>query len=495
MKKVQGLRTELQTIAKLGSALAVLGWDQEVNLPKKGLAIRGEVSSLLAADIHRRVTSADFVGLVKGLAQSKVLKALPADERVIVRETWRDVKRAQKLPVEFVEKFSKLTTDAFAAWAEARQKSDFSIFKPYLKKVVDMSRREAEYIGYKDSPYDALLDGFEPEMTSKRLDELFIPLTAELSALVAEVKGKLQPKLPKFKYEISAQQKLNKIVAKDVGYDLEAGRIDESPHPFTINFHPTDVRITTRYSEDDFWVSLGSVIHEVGHALYEQGLPAKEFGTPLGTSVSLGIHESQSRIWENFVGRNRAFVDYLYPLMQEQFGKLPYSSEQLYLWLNRVQPSLIRVESDEVTYNLHIMVRYSLEKALLENRLRVDDLPDAWNQTMKDYLDVKVPNDAKGVLQDIHWSHGTLGYFPTYSLGNLYAAQLFHKISQDLPGLERRFASGDFKSFLKWLRKNIHQHGRRYSPEELIKKATGEPLSSNYLFDHLKQKISLQQKK
>lgn len=493
MKKVQELYDQLAVIARLGSALSVLSWDQEVNLPPKGLSIRGEVNALLAAETHRRATDKKFAALVKSLAVPSVSKQLSVDERAIVRETLRDVQRAQKLPVEFVEKFTKLTTDAFAAWAEARQKSDFKIFKPYLKKVVDMSRQEAEYIGYKESPYDALLDDFEPDMTSAKLDQLFGPLGKELSSLVFSVKGMPQPKLPKKKYRVADQQKLNERVSRDMGYDLEAGRIDESPHPFTINFHPTDVRITTRYSEDDFWVSLGSVIHEVGHALYEQGLPVKEFGTPLGTSVSLGVHESQSRIWENFVGRSRAFVDYLYPLMEQNFGMLPYGPEELYRWLNRVQPSLIRVESDEVTYNLHIIVRYEIETALLEKRVKVDDLPELWNQKMKQYLGVKVPNDAHGVLQDIHWSHGTLGYFPTYSLGNLYAAQLFNKIEKNIPGLQSKFAKGDFKGFLSWLRKNVHQHGRRYNPEELMAKATGEPLDSKYLLQHLKHKIGLQE--
>jgi len=461
-------------------------------MPPKGLTIRGEVKSLLSAELHRRATDPKFVALVKHLASPASSIALSSDERVIIRETWRDVQRAQKLPVEFVEEFTKLTTNAFAAWAEARKKSDFTIFKPYLKDIVKMSQREAEYIGYDKSPYDALLDGFEPDMTSERLDRLFEPLTKELAVLVTEAKDRPQPKLPKMKYKKSDQQRLNERVARDLGYDLKAGRIDESPHPFTTDFHPTDVRITTRYDEDDFDVSLGSVIHEVGHALYEQGLPANEFGTPLGTSVSLGIHESQSRLWENFVGRSRAFADYLYPLMREYFGELPYSSDELYCNVNRIQPSLIRVESDEVTYNLHIMVRYELEKPLIEGRLKVDDLPSVWNQKVKDYLGITVPNDSMGVLQDIHWSHGAIGYFPTYSLGNLYAAQLFNKINQDIPNLDKQVAKGDFVELLAWLRKNIHQYGRRYSPEELIKRATGESLNSNRLLGHLKQKVTSQ---
>jgi carboxypeptidase Taq len=490
MTKILKLRSSLSTMARLGSALAVLGWDKEVNTPPKGLAIRGEVISLLAADLHRKATDPKFVAYVEHLASPAVSKTLSSDEQVIVRETWRDVQRAQRLPVEFVEEFTNLTSNAFGAWVEARRKSDFTVFKPYLKNIVKMSQREAEYIGYDKSPYDALLDGFEPDMTSARLDKLFNPLAKELVKLMAKAEDRPQPKLPKVRYRKSDQQKLNTKVAKDLGYDLKAGRIDESPHPFTTDFHPTDVRITTRYDEDDFDVSLGSVIHEVGHALYEQGLPIKEFGTPLGSSVSLGVHESQSRLWENFVGRSRAFVDYLYPLMQEYFGKLPYNSDELYRYINRIQPSLIRVESDEVTYNLHIMVRYELEKQLIEGRLNVDDLPSAWNQKIKYYLGINVPNDSMGVLQDIHWSHGSIGYFPTYSLGNLYAAQLFNKINHDIPNLAGQITNGDFVEILDWLRKNIHQYGRRYSPEDLIKRATGEPLNADRLLGHLKKKVA-----
>lgn len=494
MKEVGKLRAELLTIAKYGSALAVLSWDQEVNLPPKAHHVRGEVSALLAADLHRRTTDPKLIDLAKSLAKPVNLKKLSADEQVIVRETWRDLERAQKLPVKFVEDFTKLTAEAFAAWAEARQKSDFSIFKPKLKRIVDMSRRQAEYLGYKDSPYDALLDAYEPGMTAKQLDGVLLPLADELKNLVSRVKEKAQPVLPKRNYTLNEQKKLNQQVSEAIGYDFGAGRIDASPHPFTINFHPTDVRITTRYDKSDFWISLGSVIHEVGHALYEQGLPPKMFGTPLGESISLGIHESQSRIWENFVGRSRAFSAYLYPLLKGTFGQLPYEEEELFRWLNKIRPSLIRVEADEVTYNLHIALRYEIEKALIEKRLDVDDLPAVWNEKVKQYLGIDVPDDAQGVLQDIHWSHGTLGYFPTYSLGNLYAAQIFNTINREIKGLDQKFASGDFEPFLHWLRQNIHRHGRRYRPNELIQKITGEPLDPRYLIEHLKQKVELQVK-
>ncbi|HET7529107.1 MAG TPA: hypothetical protein VFJ84_02685, partial [Candidatus Saccharimonadales bacterium] len=284
MKETDRLKAELLTLAKYGSALAVLSWDQEVNLPPKAHHIRGEVSALLAADLHRRATDAKLIRLARSLAKPGVFDNLSPDEQVIVRETLRDLERAQKLPVEFVEEFTKLTAHAFSAWADARQKSDFSIFNPKLKKIVEMSRRQAEYLGYEDSPYDALLDTYEPGMTAKQLDAVLLPLADELKGLVSRVKDKPQPALPKRKYPLESQKRLNRTISEDIGYDFGAGRIDASPHPFTTNFHPTDVRITTRYDEDDFWVSLGSVIHEAGHALYEQGLPEKMFGTPLGES-------------------------------------------------------------------------------------------------------------------------------------------------------------------------------------------------------------------
>jgi carboxypeptidase Taq len=444
----------------------------------------------MSADLHGRFTADNFVSLVKKLKEPQSLEKLSADERIIVRETWRDLQKSLKIPSDFVEEFSKLTTQAFGAWVEARKKANFKIFQPYLEKIVSMKQKEAEFLDYKDNPYDPLLDEFEPEMTSKKLDELFKPLAKELSALIKHVDGKRLPVLPKMKYPIEQQKKLNEEIATIIGYDLKAGRIDESAHPFTTGFHPTDIRITTRYDEDDFYVSLGSVIHEAGHAMYEQGLPAKEYGTPLGEAISLGIHESQSRIWENLVGRSMEFCEFLMPLLKKHFKDIKFSAKDLHVWLNRVQPSLIRVESDETTYNLHIILRYEIEKDLIEGKLKVAELPIAWNAKMKEYLDIEVPDDAHGVLQDVHWSYGSIGYFPTYSLGNVYSAQLFNKAKKDVPNLQAGFAKGEFSPFLKWLRKNIHQEGGRYHPEELIKKVTGEGLNSKYLLEYLRNKNS-----
>jgi carboxypeptidase Taq len=490
MTDIQKLRNELVILSKYGSALGVLGWDQEVNLPKKGHQFRGDVNALLSADLHRRVTSKEFVNLVKTLHEKENFEKLSEDEQVIVRETWRDVEKSLKIPTQMVEEMAKLTTDAFAAWADAREKSDFKIYQPYLEKIVEMCKKQAELIGYKESPYDALLDDFEPGLTAARVETIFTPLAKELAVLVKKVKDKPKIELPKAKYPIDIQVKMNHEIAAALGYDLDAGRIDVSPHPFTAGFHPTDVRITTRYQEDDFWYGVGCTVHETGHALYEQGLSVKEYGNPLGEAASLGIHESQSRMWENFVGRSPEFAHYLNNLLQKYFPKNPKNSDELlYKYLNQVEPSLIRVEADETTYNLHIIIRFEIEKALMEDKIKVSELPDIWNSKMKQYLGVKVPDDAHGVLQDIHWSHGTLGYFPTYSLGNIYAAQLFNKAKKETPGLEAGFADGEFAPLLKWLRKNIHQEGSRYFPEVLIKKVTGEGLNSKYLIDYLKDKI------
>jgi carboxypeptidase Taq len=491
MKQMKYVLAELQYVAKIGSALGVLGWDNEVNLPPAGHNYRGEVSSLLAGEVHKRFTAPKFVGALEQLAAPDNHKKLNSDQQIIVRETWHDVQRAVKLPVEFVQEFALVTNHAFAAWVEARTKSDFKIFQPHLEKVVQLCQKEAELLGYEDSPYDALLDEYEPFMTSARLDELLPPLAKDLSGLIKQAASQPKTRLPKMKYDIQKQKDFNHLIAAALGYDFDRGRIDTSPHPFTTGFHPTDVRITTHYEEDNFWRALGATIHETGHALYEQGLPEKYYATPLGSSVSLGVHESQSRIWENFVGRSRSFSHFLYPKMTKTFGKLPYDAEKLYKSLNNVEPSLIRIEADEVTYNLHIVLRYEIEKGLMEGDLKVGDLPAVWNQKMNDYLGVKVPRDADGVLQDVHWSHGSLGYFPTYTLGNLYSAQLYRAIDEAIPNLEDKFASGDFRPFLEWLREHIHRHGQRYTAEELIKRASGAELDSKYLIEHLREKTNL----
>ncbi len=494
MNEINSLTKQLKELAKYGSALALLGWDEEVNLPPKGHAFRGEVNALLSSDLHKKVTSPELASLVKRLSAPDIFSKLTFDQQVIVRETKRDIEHASKLPPEFVERTALLTSKAFGAWVEARSKSDFKLYESTLSEIVELKKEEAKLIGYKNSPYDALLDEFEPGMTTAKVEALFEPLAEQLAKLIGTLDSAKVPELPKFNYPIDKQKKLSEEISSALGYDLQAGNISISPHPFTVAPHVTDVRVTTRYDETDFWVALGSTIHEVGHALYEQGLSETDWGTPLGEAVSLGVHESQSRSWENFVGRSRSFTDFLYPKLEKYFGKLPYNPDELYLWLNKVKPVAIRVESDEVTYNLHIVLRYELEKALIEGQLQVADLPAAWNEKVKKYLGLDIKNDADGVLQDVHWAHAALGYFPTYTLGNLYAAQLFETAKKTIPKLEDGFAKGEFKPLLDWFRQNIHKEGRRYQPEELLERATGEKLNANHLLDHLAAKVKLNSK-
>ncbi len=491
MADTKKLVNELKIISKYSSALALLAWDEEVNLPENGHGFRGEVLALLSAEAHKRITSPKLKKQVYDLAQPEVFKSLNQDDQVIVRETKRDIDLATKLPVEFVERTAQLTSEAFGIWANAREESNYKKFEPILTKTIKLKQEEAELIGYEHSPYDALLDSFEPGLNVREVDNVFIPLANSIARLVDENHGNSVKKLPSKSYDIATQQNVNRLVISTLGYDLQGGRVDASPHPFETTIHSSDVRVTTRYDDKDFWVSLGSVIHEAGHAMYEQGLPAESWGTPLGEALSLSIHESQSRLWENLVAKSPSFISYLYPILENNFGELGYSETDLFMWINRVELTPIRVESDEVTYNLHIILRYELEKALIEGSLSAADLPAAWNEKVKKYLGLDIKDDALGVLQDVHWAHGAFGYFPSYTLGNLNAAQLYNTVKKQIPGLEESFAKGNFKPLLVWLRQNIHKEGRRYSASQLIEKITGEKLNAKYLIDHLEQKVKL----
>jgi carboxypeptidase Taq len=442
---------------------------------------------------HKKILALDTKKQLRGLLRDT--KTRPnKPESVIIRETWRMYDRERKLPNAFIQELAELTSHAQTIWADARAKSDFSLFQPSLKRLVELKRQEAEYVGYKDSPYDALLDAHEPGLTSASVSEVFNELRDFLKPFVRSLERSSQvfpsEKILHGTFPIADQQKFNQWVAEKMGFDFDAGRLDQSTHPFTTGFHPEDVRITTRYREHDLFYSLGSTIHEAGHALYEQGLPVKHYGTPLAESISYGIHESQSRIWENNVGKSKAFWTSLYPKLQKQFPK-PFAKiplETVYRIMNRVKPSLIRTEADEVTYNLHIILRYEIERELIEGTLKVKDLPEIWNAKIKKYLGLKVPNDREGVLQDVHWSGGSFGYFPTYTLGNLYAAQFYQTAHKKLPRLEADLKKGNFAPFREWLRTNIHAHGKTYSSDALVKEVCGEPLQAKYFIQYLKEK-------
>ncbi|MCC6423929.1 MAG: carboxypeptidase M32 [Phycisphaerales bacterium] len=499
-KTYDRLVTELKEIGLLGSVGGVLGWDEQVLLPDKGRELRAGQSGLIARLHHERFTSPLIGQMLAELESSGLLADPHGDVAVNVRQTRRSYDRATTLPAELVERMSRTEVHCQQAWVEARKKSDYGHFKPWLEKMLALKREEAQcYLSaggdQSDRPttlYDALLEGFEPGERAENLRRVFAELRAELVPLIEEIAGRGKSDSAEVlhrRFARDQQEQFAREAAAKIGFDFEAGRLDVSAHPFCSGIGPGDVRLTTRYREDSFTDAFFGVLHEAGHGLYHQGLPAEHFGTPCGSPVSLGIHESQSRMWENLVGRGRAFWNYFWPKAQERFGAAlaGVSMDQWMGAIHRVEPSLIRVEADEATYNLHIILRFELEQALLHGDLSVDDLPGEWNRRMKQDLGVDVPDDARGCLQDIHWSGGMIGYFPTYTLGNLYAAQFFEQAKMDLSDLEGHFSRGDFVPLREWLREKIHSQGKRYSARELAQKITGQDLSAAPLMRHLRE--------
>lgn len=490
---VRQLKTRLRELAYLASARALLHWDQETYMPKKGVGKRAETIAYLTGLLHEKFLAKDFEELLLRSKAELEEGRLGEMDAAIVRETFREFEIEQKLPLGFVKELARVTSGAQSAWVEAREKSDFSAFRPHLERVVALKQKEANYLGYPNSPYDALLDLYEPGAT-----------TAEISVILQDVKKFLVPFIEKIvssgvsvdpkmitgRFPRRKQERFIRFVLERLGFDFDAGRMDVSAHPFSIGFHPYDTRITTRFDERNLISALFGAIHEAGHALYEQGLPMENFGTPLGESVSLGIHESQSRMWENMVGRCISFWTYFYPRLQKEFPK-PFAGiplQNFYSIVNAVRPSFIRVEADEVTYNLHIILRFEIEKEIIEGTIEVKDLPEVWNAKFKDYFGLTVSKDSDGVLQDVHWSQGSIGYFPTYTLGNLYAAQFYAAARRNILSLDKEISLGEFGLLREWLRKNIHIHGKLYRAKDLVKEATGEPLTAKYFTDYLMKK-------
>ncbi len=488
------LKEKVLEIEHISSAIGLLDWDTNVYMPPKSSAFRGQTLATLSALVHEKFLDKNFEKLLMVLKKDFDDNKLPEDQRVFVREIYRTFKKEKKLPSEFVKELSQAVSEGHHLWVEARKTNDFNLFAPQLSKIVDLKRQQARYIGYAASPYDVLLDDFEPGLTSEQASAIFYELKKFLVPFIQKIVGKnknFDQSLLSGKFDPTKQKELMHIVAAKLGYDLEAGRIDETAHPFMSGMNPYDTRVTTHYLEDNFYFAFGSTVHEVGHALYEQGLLPEHFGTPLGTSVSLGIHESQSRLWENLVGKRLAFWKYFFPVVQEYFPE-KYNKgnvDDFYQALNQVQPSLIRIKSDEVTYNMHIIIRFEIEKELIEGSIDVRDLPIIWNSKHKEYLNIDVPNDAQGVLQDVHWSSGLFGYFPTYTLGNLYSAQFFQQAKKEIVNLDELFEKGQFLPLREWLRKAIHQHGKLYTAAELCQKVTGEALNSKYYTQYLEEKF------
>jgi len=497
MTPYRELLGQLRELAVWGSINSTLGWDQEVMMPPAAAGLRGEQAAALSELIHERRTSPRLGELIARCEADAETMADP-DAAANLRNLRRDYDRATRLPTDLVREMAEVSTLAMHAWRETRERSDFAGFAPWLEKLVALNRRTAECFGVPDGGelYDALLENFEPGMRAAELDRVFGELRAGLVPLIRELRengrtpdsGWMNIPLP-----VEKQVAFNRGVVERMGFDFTAGRLDVSTHPFCEGAGPGDTRLTTRYDAGQLLSALHGTMHETGHGLYEQGLPKEErFGQPLAEAASMGVHESQSRMWENFVGRGRAFWEWALPELRRQAGDPAVDAldvDTVYRGLNAVAPNLIRIESDEATYNLHIMLRYDLERALLKGDLSVADLPAAWNDRVRGDLGLEVPDDRRGVLQDIHWSMGAIGYFPTYTLGNLYAAQLWDAIRAALPELDAQLRRGELSGLLGWLRANVHAHGRRYTAGELCERATGRPLGHEPLLRYLDGKL------
>ncbi len=500
LKTVHALTTRLLEIQRINSAASLLSWDQETYMPAGGGEARAEQISTLQGIAHQKFISQEVDRLLTTWVDPETgeLHDSPGEtwdepSRSLLREVWRDYRRAKKLPSDFVIKLSRECSLAQQVWVEAKENQAFSQFLPNLRTVLSLKREEAEYLGYEDSPYNALLDVYEPGSSIAALRPLFTQVKARLVPLLKKIQQssvQIDDTMLFHTFDQARQLEFGRMVLIAMGYDFERGRLDLSAHPFTTSFHPTDVRVTTRVHEHDLQSCLFSCIHEGGHGLYDQGLDPRYFGTPLGDSVSLGIHESQSRMWENCVGRSRPFWRFFYPMLQQTFHHQlrTLDVEQFYAAINRVKPSLIRVEADELTYNLHIMLRFEIEQDLIEGRTRPEDLPGIWNQKMEEYLGIVPSNDADGVLQDVHWSFGAFGYFPTYTLGNLYSVQFYEQAKLEIPHLEDEIAAGQLMVLRRWLGQKIHRWGRMFTPDHLAQRVTGKSLDPEPFLSYVERK-------
>ena len=486
------LLAAVRDIGRLAAIGDLLEWDQDTHMPKKGVAGRAEMFSLVATLKHDRLASPELKELLGRLEDEG--DGEDGVRAANVREVRRLHRRATRVPRALVEEIARTTATARGHWAEARERNDFSRFAPSLTRLVDLKRREADAVGFSGHRYDALLDEYEPGASTATVGVLFAELKRDLVPLVQElVDAPVQPdrSLLRGRFPRGRQEEMVGRLVAEIGFDLEAGRLDVSVHPFCVGIHARDVRITTRYDEGYLPSALFGAVHESGHALYEQGLDPEHAFTPAGMAVSCAIHESQSRLWENMVARSRPFWERHYPSLQGLFPEAlsDVDLDTFHAAVNAVAPSPIRVEADDVTYNLHILLRFELEQALLDKTLSVGDLPEAWNDGMERLVGVRPVRDAQGCLQDIHWAVGAFGYFPTYALGNLYAAQLHATAREALPDLDDRIAAGDLAPLREWLRDNVHRHGMRYRAAHLCERVTGQSLSVKPFMDYVRARF------
>lgn len=484
----------LQYVSKMehiNEAKGLIVWDLRTGAPKKGVEQRSEVLGTLSTEVFNMSTSEEMKEYLHTLASNE--EELPEITVKTLEECKKQFDLNSKIPEKEYKEFVILTSKAEAIWETAKSKSDYSMFEPYLEKIVETQKRFVDYWGYKGNKYDTLLDQYEPEVTVEILDEVFTHLRKQLVPLVQSVQeSKHQPETS-FLFEHFPKEKQRAFsheILKMLNYDFSAGRLDETVHPFAIGLNPNDVRVTTKYDENDFRTAVFGTIHECGHALYEQNISTDLIGTPLCDGTSMGIHESQSLFFENIVGRHFGFWKRNYPMLQQysngQFDQV--SLEDFYRAINVAGPSLIRIEADEMTYSLHIILRYELEKALINGDIAVKDLPHIWNEKMKEYLGVEPSHDGEGVLQDVHWSGGAFGYFPSYALGYIYAAQIKAAMDEDIPNFGELLERGTIAPINEWLTKHVHQYGKMKKPMDILKGITGEGINSDYLVSYLKEK-------
>jgi carboxypeptidase Taq len=493
-EKFDRLKTLLAEIEDLDRIIAVLNWDRETYMPPGGNESRSNQLATLDRLKHERLSSDELGRLLEDLSSETSSLDPDSDEARIVKVMKRDFDFECKMPEKLVLDISRASSEGLLAWRGAREARNFSAFVPYLQRNADLNGERAEALGYSDQPYDALLDRFEPGMTTAQLEAIFTDLKTTIVPMVRDIATKEQTDDSCLfqQFDTKEQMRFDLEIAGRFGYDRSRGRLDTTTHPFCTSFGIDDVRITTRVFPDFLNPALFATIHEAGHAMYEQGVSQTLARTPLAHGASAGMHESQSRLWENLVGRSRAFQEYLFPRLQETFPSQLSSMdmEGFYRAINKVYPSFIRVEADEVTYNLHIMLRFELEKEILAGKIDVVQLDEIWNERMREYLGVTPPSSAQGVLQDIHWSWAdTFGLFPGYALGNVIGAQLFAQAHKAMPNLDDHIAKGEFHDLLSWLQTNLYQHGRKFEPNELMERITGGPISTDAWVEYVKGKF------
>ena len=477
-------------IARLDEIASLLSWDQETCMPRGAIRDRADQSAVLASLLHRKATDPAYAGLV---AELSLDDSLSPEEKIQVREARRDLDKAVKIPPSLVETLSKTSSLAQEAWVRSRAQNDYGLFKGYLEKLIGLKKQEAACLGFEKNPYAAFLDDYEPGMTEEKLEAVFKPLKETLPALVRKAAAgsvKFRKDLFTRSFPVSRQETLNHFISEEMGIPADRSRMDVSAHPFCSSSSMNDVRRTVRYNDHFPFRSLYAAMHEGGHALYDLNLHPCLACTPCGRAVSLGVHESQSRLWENVIGRSRAFFKAYFPRMRSIFAPCldDATEDDLYALSNEVAPSFIRVEADEATYNLHIILRFDIERAIFSGRLAVDDLPGAWNAAFEQYLGIKVDTLGNGMLQDVHWSLASFGYFPTYTLGNLIAAQLKYALEKQLGPIREIIEKRRLGEVRNWLNENIHRHGRLKNAEEIVRDSTGGPLNPGFFDQYLREK-------